>query len=123
MNSEEARALVERQAHVWEQGDLGAIVADFAPDGILISPGGRWQGYDALRQAAESVFASVIDIQVVVTRVLLDGDWGAVEWTWSETSRTDHRRITIEDAIIFGLRDNKIVYWREYFDTAAYRST
>lgn len=123
MNSEEARALVERQARAWEQADLAAIADDFAPDGVLISPGGRWQGYDALRKAAEAVFASVTDIQVVVTRVLLDGDWGAVEWTWSETSRTDSRRITIEDAIIFGLRHNKIIYWREYFDTAAYGST
>ena len=40
------------------------------------------------------------------------------EWTWSETSRADGRRHTVEDAIIFALRDDQIVYWREYFDTA-----
>ena len=122
MNSAEARALVERQARAWERGDLAAIVADFAPDGVLISPGGRWQGYDGLRQAAELFFAAAIDVQVVVTRVLLNGDEGAAEWTWSETSRTDGRRYTIEDAIIFGLRDDKIISWREYFDTASFRN-
>jgi len=50
MNSEETRALVARQVRAWEQGDCAAIVADFAPDGALISPGGRWQGHDALRR-------------------------------------------------------------------------
>ena len=52
-----------------------------------------------------------------MTRVLLDGDQGAVEWTWSETNRADGRSHTAEDGIIFVLRDDKIVYWREYFDT------
>jgi uncharacterized protein (TIGR02246 family) len=117
MNSEQARALVERQARAWEQADLAAIVADFAPDGVLISPGGRWQGY------AESFFAAATDVQVVVTRVLLDGDQGAAEWTWSETSRADGRRHTVEDAIIFALHNDQIVYWREYFDTAAFTTT
>jgi len=122
MNSAEARALVERQARAWERADLAAIAADFAPDGVLISPGGRWQGHDALRQAAESFFAAASDVQVTVTRVLLDDDQGAAEWTWSETNRTDGRRHTIEDAIIFGLRDDQIISWREYFDTAAFRN-
>jgi uncharacterized protein (TIGR02246 family) len=122
MNRAEAHALVERQARAWERGDLAAIVADFAADGVLISPGGSWQGHDALRQAAASFFASAIDVQVVVTRVLLDGDMGAAEWTWSETSRIDGRRYTIKDAIIFDLRDNRIVSWREYFDTASFRN-
>lgn len=121
MNRAEAHALVERQARAWEQADLAAIVADFAPDGVLISPGGRWQGYDALRRAAESFFAAALDVQVVVTRVLLDGDQGAAEWTWSETNRADGRRVTIEDAIIFAVRDDQIVFWREYFDSAALR--
>ena len=122
MNSEEARALVERQARAWERADLAAIMADFAPDGSLISPGGRWQGYDALRGAAESVFEAVT-VQVVVTRVLLEGDQGAAEWTWTETSRADGSRHTLEDGIIFELRDDKIIYWREYFDTAALRTS
>ena len=118
MTIEQARALVERQARAWECADVAAITADFAPDGVLISPGGRWQGHDALRTAAAAFFAASTDVQVTVTRVLLDGDQGAVEWTWSETRRADGRRHTVEDAIIFALRDGRITYWREYFDTA-----
>ena len=123
MNSEEARALVERQAHAWKRADPAAIIADFAPDGALISPRGRWRGHDAVRRAAESVFAAVTDVQVVVTRVLVEGDQGAAEWTWSDTNRADGSRHTVEDAIIFELRDDKLVSWREYLDTAALRTT
>jgi len=49
MNNEAARALVERQARARKRADPAAIVADFAPDGVLISPRGRWRGHDALR--------------------------------------------------------------------------
>ena len=123
MNNEQARALVERQARAWEQAELKAIVADFAADGVLISPGGKWQGHEALQHAAESFFASATDIQIVVTRVLIDSaGHGAAEWTWSETSKTTGKRHTAEDAIIFVLRDDKIIYWREYFDTAQMQS-
>ncbi len=118
MNRQEATALVERQARAWEQMDLEAILADFAPDGVLISPGGRWQGYAALRKGIASFFAASGDIKIAITRVLVDGDQGAVEWTWSETKKATGRRHTVEDAIIFGTRDGKIVYWREYFNTA-----
>lgn len=120
MNTDEVRALVERQARAWERADLAAIVADFAPDGVLISPGGRWQGHEALRRAAESFFAASGDVAVQVTRVLCDGDQGTAEWSWSETSRADGRRHVAEDAVVFELRDGKIVYWREYFDRAGF---
>jgi uncharacterized protein (TIGR02246 family) len=116
MDRSQAIELVQRQANAWEQADIEAIVADFAPDGLFISPGGRWKGHEAIREAAASFFASVMDIECKVTRVLLDGDQGAAEWTWSETSRKTGKRHTTEDAIIFALRDDKIVYWREYID-------
>ncbi len=118
MNDHELQALVERQARAWEAADLDAITADFAEDGWLISPGGRWQGPAAIRAAAEAFFTAAADIRVQVTRVFGVGDLGAAEWTWSEMRLATGRRHSAEDAIIFALRDGKIVYWREYFDTA-----
>ena len=118
MDSAGARALVERQARAWERADLAAILADFSPDGLLISPGGCWQGHHAIHAAAASFFAAATTVRVTVTRVLLDGDQGAAEWTWSETRRSTGQSYTMEDGIIFVLRDDRIVYWREYFDTA-----
>jgi uncharacterized protein (TIGR02246 family) len=111
-------SLIERQARAWERADPEAIVADFAQDGLFISPGGRWQGREAIRRAAADFFAQAIDIRVTITRLLVDGELGAVEWTWSEHRLKSGQRHTAEDAIIFQIRDDKIVYWREYFDTA-----
>lgn len=118
MDQETAWALVERQARAWERADLDAIPADFAADGWFISPGGRWQGHAAIRGAAAQFFAVAHEVQVTITRVMIDGDMGAAEWTWSEKRRATGTRHSAEDAIIFVLRDGQIVYWREYFDTA-----
>ena len=118
MNIEQAHALIERQARAWEQADADTAVADFAPHGVLISPSGRWRGHVAIRAAMAAFFETVDQVKVTVTRVLLDGDQGAVEWTWSEIRCADGSRHTAEDAIIFELCEDKIVYWREYFDTA-----
>jgi uncharacterized protein (TIGR02246 family) len=118
MDAQQAWDLVARQARAWEEADLDAIPGDFAPDGWLISPGGRWQGPAAIREAAERFFWFAKDVRVEITRVLIDGDEGAAEWTWSETRLETGQRHTAEDAIIFELRDGQIIYWREYFDTA-----
>ncbi len=117
MNRQEITELIHRQARAWEQADPQAIVADFTPDGVLISPGGRWQGHAALREAAQSFFAGASSIKVAITRILVDGDQGAVEWTWSETRKATGQRHSMDDAIIFSVRDGKITYWREYIDT------
>jgi uncharacterized protein (TIGR02246 family) len=117
MNRQEATALVQRQARAWAQANAEAIIADFAPDGVLIAPGGQWKGHDALREAIDSFFAASGDIRVNITRVLVDGNQGAVEWTWSETKKSTGKRHTVDDAIIFTVRDGKIASWREYFDT------
>ena len=118
MIPEEVRQLVERQARAWEAGDADAVAADFAPAGALISPGGRWQGHDELRRAVAATFDAVTDVEIEVTRILLDGAEGAVEWTWSEKRKGDGRWYTMEDGIIFELENGKISYWREYFDPA-----
>ena len=118
MNLEQATALVERQARAWEHADIDVALADFAPNGVFISPGGRWQGHAEIRAAMQAFFEHVSEVSVDITRVLVDGEQGAAEWTWRETRRSDGRCHTADDAIIFELRADKIIYWREYFDTA-----
>jgi uncharacterized protein (TIGR02246 family) len=118
MTIEEAWTLVKKQAHAWENADIAAIPGDFAPDGWFISPGGRWQGHDAIRDAAREFFTIAGEVQVKVTRVMISGNVGAAEWTWSETRIATGTRHTAEDAIIFVMRGSQIIYWREYFDTA-----
>jgi uncharacterized protein (TIGR02246 family) len=119
MTRDEVWAFLQARARAWETGDLDGIAAGYAPDVVLIAPGGiRLEGIEALRENNARYFADYADIRVNLTRLVLDGDEGALEWTWSETRRADGRRRSVDDAIVFVLRDRKIAYWREYFDTA-----
>jgi uncharacterized protein (TIGR02246 family) len=111
---------VQRVARAWEDADLDAICADFADDGIFISPGGRWVGCAAIRESAAGFYRGARDVKVMITRVLVMGEQGAAEWTWSETRILSGTRHTADDGVIFELRDGKVVYWREYFDTAGF---
>lgn len=120
MTRDEVWAFLQARARAWERGDQAAILAGYAADAVLIAPGGiRLEGVEALRENNAAYFAAYTDIRVELKRVILDGDEGALEWTWSETRRADGRRRSVDDAIVFVLRDGKIAYWAEYFDTAA----
>lgn len=120
MNRNQAHALVQRQADAWQRADLDAIVADFAAGGLFISPGGRWQGQAAIRAAAQAFFAGASDVQITIHCVLIDGDQGAAEWTWSELRHSDQQRHSADDAIIFTVTNGQITYWREYFDRVGF---
>jgi uncharacterized protein (TIGR02246 family) len=117
MKDTACKDLVQRQADAWQRGDIEAIVADFDEAGALITPGGTWVGPAAIRQAALDFWATVQSLQVEIKRLLVDGDQGAVEWRWTEVRLADGQAHSADDAIIFTLKQGKIVYWREYFDT------
>lgn len=116
-----ARDIVERMATAWIQADIPAIVDLFAPDGVFISPGGRAEGHTAIAALATAFFAASLALTVTIRRVLVNGDVGAIEWIWTETDPATNQRRTMEDAIVFELRDGKLIYWREYFDPAQTR--
>lgn len=119
MNLTQAQALVNRQARAWEQADIETVVADFAPNGCFSSPGGQWQGHTEIRQAMAAFYEQATDVKIEVKRIIISGQQGAVEWTWRELRLSDNQHHTADDAIIFEVdNQNKIIYWREYFDTA-----
>lgn len=119
MTREEVQAFLRRRIRAWEEEDLEAIMADYAPDVVHITPGGRRVGTATMRENNVRYLAEYTGFAVELTRLILDGDAGALEWTWTETRRSDGRRRSVDDAIVFVLRDGQIAYWREYFDTAA----
>lgn len=120
MTREEVHAFLLRRIRAWQEGDLEAIMADYAPDVVHVTPSGRRVGTTVMRGNNARYLAEYTDFRVTLTRLILDGDQGALEWTWSETRRVDGRRRSVDDAIVFVLRGGKIAYWREYFDTAAF---
>jgi uncharacterized protein (TIGR02246 family) len=118
MNHADVQHLVERMAMAWMQRDVTTIVALFSDDGQFITPGGAVRGQAAIAAATTKFFARPVAVTVTITRVLVDGAQGAVEWIWRETNSTTGAHRTMEDAIVFELRDDKLAYWREYFDPA-----
>lgn len=110
------KELVERQALAWETADSNTIIADFADDGLFIVPSYRFSGKQEIQESAESYFAEFTDIQVTIKRIIVKGNEGAIEWTWSEKNKETGKTSQAEDAIIFELEDGKIKYWREYID-------
>lgn len=120
MTHDELRAFLLGRAHAWRERDLDAIMAGYHPDVELIAPTGRCRGTEQLRKNNARYLEEFTDIEIDLTRVVLDadGETGALEWTWSETRISDGKLRSVEDAIVFIIRDNKVVYWHEYFDTA-----
>ncbi|AFY54052.1 hypothetical protein Riv7116_1492 [Rivularia sp. PCC 7116] len=108
--------LVTRQAKAWENADSEAIIADFAENGAFIAPGTSLKGKADIKKAAEDYFKEFTDTKVKITRIFSDGKEGGVEWTWSDKNKKTGEKSLIDDAIIFEIKDGKIIYWREYFD-------
>ena len=108
--------LVKRQARAWENADAATIVADFAEDALFIVPGFRFEGRQAIKQAAEDYFAQFTDTTVTIKRIIAQENEGAIEWIWSDVNRETSQRTKADDAIIFELQNGKITYWREYID-------
>jgi uncharacterized protein (TIGR02246 family) len=119
MTHGEVDRLLLRRIRAWRDEDLDAILADYADDIVHVSPYGRRVGVAAMRAADERYLAEYTGFEVQLNRLVVEGDQGALEWTWTETRRADGLRRSADDAIVFVLRDGKIAYWREYFDPAA----
>ncbi|MEL6461522.1 MAG: nuclear transport factor 2 family protein [Cyanobacteria bacterium J06621_15] len=114
--NQEIKQLVERQRLAWENANSEAIVADFAEDGVFIAPGISITGKENIKKAAEDYFQEFHNTKVKITRIFSQGNQGAVEWIWSDENKKTGKKSQLEDAIIFELKDGKIIYWREYFD-------
>lgn len=116
MNREEIVAMVRRQASAWENSDVATIAADFAEDALFIAARKEFKGKEAIQKAAEDYFTLFDDTKIEIIRIIVEGNSGAVQWDWSDRSRQQDVVSYAEDAIIFELKNNKIVYWREYIE-------
>lgn len=118
--SREIRALVERQARAWEQNDFALAASDWHPNGVLVSPTGRWHAAELPREM-DFLHRHYTELTVTIKNVFstADGCKLAVEWDWTVTRKADGARSTTPDAIIAELQSGKITSWREYFDLSS----
>ena len=96
MTRDEIRAFLMRRADAWARKDLDVIMADYAPDIVYIAPTVRFDGTAGMRENAARYLAEFTDIEVELTRLIVDGNQGALEWTWSETRVVDGRRRSVQ---------------------------
>lgn len=116
MNQEAVAAKIAAMADAMMRQDDDAVVAHFADDGIMIAPSGRFVGKNAIYTAGHSFNTDYTNIVIKIKQVIVAGEQGVVEWSFAETRRADGYTHTMEDAIVFELRDGLVTYWREYFD-------
>jgi uncharacterized protein (TIGR02246 family) len=111
------QSLIDRQMQSWLKGDFSIAAGDWAPDGVLISPGGHLQKAE-IQGAMTDYLKHFKDLKVVLKRVILssDGKEAAIEWDWNVVRIRDGAKAHSPDCIIVDLQDSKIKSWREYFD-------
>jgi uncharacterized protein (TIGR02246 family) len=116
MTADQIRAKIAAMAEAMMRQDDDALIEHFAPDAVMITPGGRYTGRDAIYAVGKAFNQAYTNIVIVIGQVITCGDRGAVEWSFAETRRADGYTHTMEDAIVFELRGGLVSYWREYFD-------
>ena len=110
------KQMVERQIHAWESADSDKVIADFAEDSWFIVPGSIFRGKQQIKEVAKKYFSEFTDTKVTVKRIIVNGNEGTVEWSWSDKNKITGEESQAEDAIVFELEEGKIKYWREYID-------
>ncbi len=113
------RAIVEGQAAAWAGGDADAIAEAFADPCLFIAPGLRLTSPAEVRRAALDYFARFSETRLEMRRLVVQRAAAAVEWTWRHVDRETGEAHRADDAIVLQVMDGKIVYWREYIDSAS----
>lgn len=98
--------VLDHQTKVLREGDLNAVLADYASDAVFFTKDGAFKGVDAIRP----VFAAIVSefskpgMKANRTQQLIDGDYAYILWT-AETADNVYEMATDT----FVVRDGKIV--------------
>jgi len=98
--------VLEHHTRALREGDLNAVLADYASDAVFLTRDGAFKGLDAIRP----VFAAIVSefskpgLKANRTQQLIDGDFAYIFWT-AETADNVYEMATDT----FVVRDGKIV--------------
>ena len=124
--TERTRAVVEAYVAALQRGDLAALRASFAPDATWWVPGplptsGTWTGPEGILDDFLAQMTQRLDTSQPLTQelslVIADGEHAVAEWTSRATTVAGASYVN-DYAVVFRVRDGRIVAVREYFDTA-----
>src|SRR5687767_15867481 len=87
MTRDQILAVLNRRTEAWRRLDVGALVADYAPNAVIESPlaGGTTQGLEQIKQVFQTYFVAFPDLGMEVGDVLVDGHRAAVMATFTGT--------------------------------------
>lgn len=117
----ETRAIVEAVFEAFNRHDLDAIVALYHPDAKLVTPGfpePRY-GLEVIRATYKDHFDNIPGVYDEVTRIVAEGNEGAVEFTatWDQPTEDDpEARGALKIAVFLKIKDGLIIEDITYFD-------
>lgn len=119
--TDSTRAMLAAIAVGFDNHDVDAIMAHFAPDAVFDAPRGpepfgrRFEGTAAIRAAFEARFSGIPDVRYREDEHFACGERGASEWTLSGTT-TDGQRLHLRGCDLWTLRDGLVVrkdsFWK-----------
>ena len=124
MTEQTIRELFHRQREHWQARDADALTSCHTPDGVVISPIFRTiKGSDAIRQSYHSLFRIFPDWDYQSQDLLVCDDRAAESFIVRATHVGEFlgvagtkKKIEIQGARMFELRDNLIARERRYYD-------
>ena len=115
--------VLEHQTAAWNAADVDAILQDFAPDAVLTSASGQTlSGIPAIRQSLTAFFSAFAQIRLTVRSLVAQGDTAACEWEFSCRHRLTGNAARLPASVFITCTNTKITEWREYYDTAQFKS-
>ncbi len=124
MTRDQITELFARREANWRDRDAGALAADHAVAGIVISPtGGVLEGREEIERVYRVWMNAFPDLAITVTDLLIDGDRVVQLLDVVGTHAGDFlglpptgRRLQVVGAFVFTMRDNLIVHERRILD-------
>jgi len=127
--TERTRAIVAAYVEALQRGDVDALRASFAPDATWWVSGqlpvsGTWHGPDGILDGFLAAMLERLDTNAPVsqelTTLIADGETALAEWT-SRARTARGQAYENSYAVVFTVRDERIVAVREYMDTERVR--
>lgn len=114
-DGEAVRALVRKHAQAWETGNETLLDEVLHEKAVFAYPRRRLNKTQALEDL-RGFAQDFNDTRVHINRVVVEGEWAAVEWKFASTNKKTGVRTAVSDAIIAQVKDGKFISWKEYLD-------
>ena len=124
MTRDQITELFARREANWRSRDSGALAADHAESGIVVSPtGGVLEGREEIERVYRVWMNAFPDLVITVTDLLIDGDRVVQLLDVVGTHAGEFlglpptgRRLQVVGAFVFTMKDNLIVHERRILD-------